>query len=157
MAWLDTVFKFIGLARYNTITPALSNGQTSEFQCDASGRLLVNPLSPATSWSDSGAVTSERVVKASAGKLYQVIGRNTGGAAKYLFLFNHAAAGGSRPSNGSTAELFVPIKVDAGQSFSLTIERSRAFATGLYWGVSSTDATFTYDSGGTFAVSAEYE
>jgi hypothetical protein len=157
MAWLDTVFKHIGLARYNSVKPALTNGETCEAQCDANGRLLVNTDASDTSWSDAGAVAAERVVKASAGKIHGVFGRNTGGSARYLFLFNHAAGGGSRPSNGANGEMFVPIKVPAGDAFSLTFDRSRAFATGLYWGVSSTDSTFTYDAAATFAVAVEYE
>jgi hypothetical protein len=102
-------------------------------------------------------VKSEAVVKASAGKVHGIMGRNTGGSARYLFLFNHAAGGGSRPSNASTGEMFVPIKVPAGDAFSLTLERPRSFATGLYWGISSTDSTFTYDAAATFAVAVEYE
>lgn len=159
MSWLDTVFKFIGFARYNSITPALTNGDTSELQCDPQGRLLVNGQVTNTSWSDAGTPTSERVVKNGAGKVYQIIGRNTGGSTKYIFIFNHAQSGVSRPANGSTAEMFLPIKVLSGEAFSLTVDRDRArsFATGLYWGVSSTDSTFTYDATGTFAVASEYE
>lgn len=159
MAWLDTVFKFIGIARFNTITPALTNGQTSELQCDEQGRLLVNAQVRTTSWNDAGAVAPERVVKATAGKVYQIIGRNTGGSTRYLFVFNHAQSGVSRPANTSTAEMFLPIKVLSGEAFSLTVDRdrARAFATGLYWGVSSTDKTFTYDAAGEFAVAVEYE
>jgi hypothetical protein len=152
MSWLDTVFKYIGYARYNTVTPALSSGQTSELQCDATGRLLVNNLTIDTLWNDAGAAAAERIVKSSAGKVYQIFGRNTGVATKYFFLFNANA----RPSNGSTGELFVPLKVDAGQTFVLTVERFRSFTTGLYWGVSSTDGTFTYDAAGAFCVATEY-
>lgn len=157
MAWLDTVFKFISYARYNTITPALTNGQTSELQCGSDGRLLVNTQATNTLWSDSGVSSAERVVKASAGKIHQIFGRNTGAADKFIFVFNHALSGASRPTNGSTANIFVPVKVKAGEAFSIDLPRSRSFASGLYWGVSSTDATFTYDATGTFAVAAEYE
>lgn len=157
MAWLDTVFKFISYARYNAITPALTNGQISELQCGSDGRLLVNAQVTNTVWSDGAAATSERVVKNAAGRLYQIFGRNTGGSDKYIFVFNHAASGGSRPANGSTAAMFVPVKVKAGEAFSIDLPRSRAFATGLYWGVSSTDGTFTYDAAGTLVVAAEYE
>lgn len=157
MAWTDTIFKFIGLARFNTITPSLANGQTSELQCDDRGRLLVSTEPVSTLWSDGGISAAERVVKNTAGKLHQVFGRNTGGADKYIFFFNHAASGGSRPTNGSTAHIFVPVKVKAGEAFSIELPRARAFSIGLYWGVSSTDASFTYDATGTFEVSAEYE
>lgn len=158
MAWLDTVFKFIGLARFNVVTPALTNGQTSEFQCDSSGRLLVNAQASNTYWSDGGVATSERVVKNTAGRVHQIFGRNTGVTDRYVFVFNHNASGaGARPANGSTAHLFVPVKVKAGEAFSIDLDRSRAFATGLYWGASSTDATFTYDGTATFEIAAEYE
>lgn len=157
MAWTDTIFKFIGLARYNAITPTLTNGDTCEAQCDSSGRLLVNAGAINTTWADSGAAAAEKVVKASSGKLWQVFGRNTGASAAYVFIFNHAAGGGARPANGSTAQMFVPVKVAAGEAFSVELPRARAFSTGLYWAASSTDATFTYDAAATLVVSAEYE
>lgn len=157
MAWTDTIFKFIGLARFNTITPSLTNGQTSELQCDERGRLLVSTQPVNTLWSDGGIAASERVVKGTAGKLHQIFGRNTGGADKYIFLFNHATSGLSRPANGSTAHLFVPVKVKAGEAFSIELPRARGFSVGLYWGVSSTDGSFTYDAAATFEVSAEFE
>lgn len=157
MSWLDTIFKMTGLMRRNTITPVVQNGETSEMQCDDAGRLLVSTESPNTSWSDCGASSAERVIKPGAGKLYQIFGRNTGASDRFIFIFNVAAGGASRPANGATGELFVPIKVKAGEAFSITLDRARAFTTGLYWAVSSTDASFTYDSAGTFEVSAEYE
>lgn len=153
MAWQDTIFKFLGLARYNATPPTLTNGATSELQVDSSGRLLVNPGATSTTWADGGAAAAEKQVKASAGKLWQIFGRNTGASTRWIFIFNATA----RPSNGSTAALFTPVRVAAGESFAIVLDRSRAFSTGLYWGISSTDATFTYDSGGTFVVSAEYE
>lgn len=157
MGWSETIFRFIGLARYNSITPSLTSGDTCEPQCDQNGRLLVSLTAITTLWQDSGAAVAERVVKASAGKIHQIFGRNTGGADRYIFIFNHATSGGSRPANGSTAQIFVPIKVKAGEHFSIDLTRARSFETGLYWGVSSTDGSFTYDSGGAFAVCAEYE
>ena len=157
MAWADTIFKFLGLARYNATPPSLTDGANCEAQCDSSGRLLVNPGAINTTWADGGTAAAEKVVKAAPGKLWQIFGRNTGGSDKYIFIFNHAASGGSRPSNGSTAALFVPVKVKAGEAFSITLDRARTFSTGLYWGASSTDATFTYESGATLVVSAEYE
>lgn len=157
MAWTDTIFKFIGRARFNTITPSLANGESCEAQCDSSGRLLVSTQPVNTLWADAGAVASERVIKATSGKLHQLFGRNTGASDKYLFIFNHASSGTGRPADGSTAEMFVPVRIKAGEAFSIELPRAREFATGLYWAVSSTDATFTYDAAGTFAVSAEYE
>ncbi len=157
MSWTDTIFKFLGRARYNTITPSAASGELVEAQCDANGRLLVSTQPINSNWQDAGVATSERVVKASAGKIHQIFGRNTGGADKYIFIFNHNAGGGSRPVDGSTAEIFVPIRVKAGEFFSIDVVRPRAFSVGLYWAISSTDATFTYDATGTFVVTAEYE
>jgi hypothetical protein len=154
MAWLDTVFKYVGLARYNSITPSLTNGAASEFQCDSEGRLLVNSQVATTSWNDAGTPAAERVVKSASGKFYQMIVHNTGASTRWLFVFNATA----RPSNGSSGEMFTPIKVLAGEYASLTVDRdrARAFATGLYWGASSTDSTFTYDAAATFANATEY-
>ena len=153
MSWLDTVFKFVGYARYNTITPSLTTGQTSEWQCDANGRLLVNQQATNTVWTDAAASKSELVVKNGSGKIYKLLVSNSGGSTRYLYLFNATA----RPSNGATGELFVPIPLTAGAFQQITFERPRAFGTGLYWGVSSTHGTFTYDSGGTLLTSIEYE
>lgn len=157
MSWLDTVFKFVGHARFNTLTPSLTNGETCEAQCDERGRLLVSTQPINTLWADGGIAAAERVVKGTSGKLHQIFGRNVGGDDKFIFVFNHPSAGAGRPADGATAHLFVPIKVSAGASFSLDLPRVRPFSVGLYWGVSSTDGSFTYDASATFEVSAEYE
>lgn len=157
MSFLDTIFKFTPFMRRNTVTPSPANGDLVELQSDDAGRLLVNAGSTSTVWSDAGSsAVAEKVVKASGGKIWQIFGRNAGASAKYLFVFNHAASGAGRPTNGG-APLFLPIKVEAGATFSLELARPRAMGTGIYWGISSTDTTFTYDSGGTFLVAAEYE
>jgi hypothetical protein len=153
MAWLDNVFKFLPFLRYNSVTPTLVNGDTSEAQCDASGRLLVNTQPANTIWQDSGAAVTEKQVKNAGGKLHQIFGRNTGGSDKYIFIFNSL----TRPGNGATGQLFCPVKVKAGEAFSIDLVRPRAFSTGLFWSVSSTDATFTYDATAAFQVAVEYE
>lgn len=157
MSWLDTIFKFAGRLIYNSIEPSLTNGQTVEMQCDQNGRLKVTTQDTDTLWVDGAAAKAEFVIKSTPGKVYQVFGRNSGGADAYIFIFNHAAGAGSRPANGSTAALFVPVKVPAGKSFTIELDRPRTFSVGLYWAASSTDNTFTYDSGGSFLVSAEYK
>lgn len=157
MSWSTTVFNFLAKARFNTITPSLQNGDLCEVQMDANGRLLVSTQPVNTSWSDGGPAVAEKVIKGSAGKVHQIFGRNTGASDRFIFIFNHAAGGVSRPANGSTAALFVPVKVKAGEAFSIDLPRARAFSVGLYFAISSTDATLTYDSTGTFVVAAEYE
>lgn len=157
MAWIDTIFKFLGHARYNAITPSLTSGETVEAQCDERGRLLVSTEPINTQWADSGVATAERVVKGSPGKLHMIFGRNVGSSDGYVFVFNHAAAGAGRPANGSAAYLFLPIKVGTGEGFSIELPRARGFSQGLYWGVSSTDSTFTFASSARFTISTEYE
>ena len=153
MAWLDTIFKFIGYARYNAITPNAANGEAVELQCGPDGRLLVSTEPINTTWADGGAAAATKTVKAAAGKLHQVFGRNTGGSDRFIFFYNATA----KPSDGSTAHIFVPVKVKAGEAFSIELPRPRAFSVGLCWAASSTDNSLTYDAAGSFQVSAEYE
>lgn len=152
MAWIDTVFKFLPLLRRNTITPNVANGETVEAQCDAQGRLLVNVEPPNTLWADGGSSAATRTIKAGSGRLYQIFGRNTGSDC-FVFIFDAA----SRPADGSVAHIFVPVKVKAGEAFSIDVLRSRPFTNGLTWVASSTDAALTYASGAALQVSAEYE
>lgn len=153
MSWLDTIFKFTPLQRRNSITPNVQDGATCEAQCDAEGRILVSTESPNAVWSDGAANASQRVVKNSSGKVYQVFGRNTAGAARYLFVYDAAV----KPADGSTAHIFTPVKVEAGLAFSLTLPRPRKLTNGLTWVVSTSDITLTYDASGAFQVAVEYE
>lgn len=153
MAWTDTVFKMVPLLRRNTITPSIENGATSEFQCDAQGRLLVNTQSPNTIWADGGSSAATKTVKGTSGRLYQIFGRNVGVSAAYIFIFDAT----TKPADGSLAEMFVPVKLEAGAAFSIDLPRPRAFSNGLTWVASSTDESLTYASGATFVVAAEYE
>lgn len=157
MSILDAIFRFVPYGRMNAVAPSPENGQLTELQINDRGQLRVTTDAAITSWADAGVVAAEKVVKGTAGRVHQILGRNTGGSTVYVFFFNHASAGGSRPANGVTTELFLPIKVDAGEAFALELPRARAFSTGLYWGASSTDEDFTYASGATLAISVEYE
>jgi hypothetical protein len=157
MSILDAIFRFVPYGRMNAVAPSPQSGELTELQINDRGQLRVTTDAATTLWSDSGVVVAEKVVKGTAGRVHQILGRNTGGSAVYVFIFNHAAAGGSRPANGLATELFLPIKVEAGEAFALELPRARAFSTGLYWGASSTDATFTYASGATLAIAVEYE
>lgn len=153
MSWLDTIFKMTPLARRNTTTPSPINGEAVELQCGPDGRLLVTTESPNTLWADGGTVIATRTIKAAAGKLYQLVIKNAGGSDQYIFFYNAIV----KPADGSSAHIFTPFKVKAGEQLVLVLPRARAFSVGLTWAVSSTDATLTYDGAATFNVSAEYE
>lgn len=154
MSVLDSVFKWLGHARYNATAPTLTDGSQGELQCTKDGRLKVDIASTgATVWSSPGAATSERVVKASTGTIYRLMLTNTGASDVHVFLFNAAA----RPLNGSTAEIVPPLKLTPGGSGEIDFElRPFAASVGIYWGASSTAGTFTYDSGATILVATEY-
>lgn len=152
MSFTDSIFKFTTLLRRSVTPPSPADGTLQEMLCDGAGRLLVNADATGTLWQDAGAAAASRTVKGSAGKLYQMFGYNSGGSDVWLFIFNAIAV----PGNGSTAELFTPIKIAAGTHFALDLIRPRDFITGLTWAASSTAGTFTAAGSSTLLVSAEY-
>lgn len=104
-------------------------------------------------WQDGSASAATRTVKSGAGRVYTLVGRNTGAGVAYLFFYALAA----KPSNGSVAHVFVPLKLDPGATFSMQLDRPRDFAQGFCWAASSTDGSLTYASGATLNVAAEYD
>lgn len=109
-------------------------------------------LGEATTWRDGGASKAEDSIRTTPGKFWQTMGRNTGGSTVYVFFYDATA----RPSNAVTTHLFAPIKVEAGEWFSLEVERGRALTAGLRWAASSTDAALTYASGATLNIAVEH-
>lgn len=152
MAWLDTIFKFIGHARRNTVTPSVTNGSTSELQCDEQGRLLVNTSVANKVWSHpptaSSAKEASRIVKASSGVLYSFVAYNANASKRWLQFFNSTTV----PSNGALPRLVVPIEADGIASGGF---ESMPFATGLVWALSTTEDTLTIASADCIA-SVEY-
>lgn len=157
MSVLDSVFKWLAHARYNVTTPTYSDGDQAELQTTSSGRLKVDAVLGADDgaklWSLSGAATSERIVKASSGKLFRVLASNPGASVAYLFLYNSA----TRPTNGSTAAIVPPIAIAAGSDATVDLQIDPYDCTvGIYWGASSTHDDFTYDNTATLLVSVRY-
>lgn len=154
MSVLDSIFDWLGHARYNATAPTAADGEQVELQCTKDGRLKVDIASTgATVWSSPGAATSERIVKASSGTIYRLMVSNSGGSDVFLFLCNASA----RPVDGSTAEIVPPLKIPAGGSGEIDFELRPYNATaGVYWGASSTHGTFTYSAGATLLVATEY-
>lgn len=108
-----------------------------------------------SSWINPGVAVSEAVLVAAPAKFYTVLLSNSGASARYAFIFDAAVLGGSRPSNGATSELIVPIAVDPGKQNSIRLTVPRGCLVGLSVSISSTLAAFTYDASATFQISAE--
>lgn len=153
MGFSDTIFQWLGLARYNGALPSLVDGSTGELQCDAHGRLRVVTLEEdagATDWTDATALGASGTIRGSKGVLYQVFGSNEGANKRWLQLFDATTT----PTNGTIPRFVIP--VDPAKTFSFALGHGRPFALGIRWAVSSTAATLTLDSGATFWVNAEH-
>lgn len=152
--------------RYNATPPTLSDGQESEIQLDAAGNLkvylasllagedvanavlgtvrkhpIVSTYSPSSSTSFGTAVTAN--AKNTAGILKGVDVTNINAAIRYLQIFN---------STGSTATVLHSFPIPAGSATvpsRLTLGEQFFGANGLYlstgitWGISTTNATYT--------------
>lgn len=151
MSFLETLFNFLAKGRYYSTPQAYADGAVTELQTDSRGYLLVNGFGGNSTWQDTLAPAAERQVKSAAGQLFQLVMTNTDATDVWVFVFNTL----SRPANGGVP-VFVPIKVAAGKSRAITLQRPRDFNTGIYWGCSSTGTTFTYKSGGLVQAAAEY-
>ncbi len=149
---LDALFKQAPSALYETTEPSLAPNERHDLRCDDTGRLLVNQLAVGTTFHSPGVAAAEKTVKSSAGRLYMFAVTNAGGADVYVSAFDAAA----RPSNGSTSELAPPVKVPAGGTAWIELPRPREFSAGLYIGASSTANAFTYSSGASLRIYAEY-
>lgn len=153
MSFANTIFNWLGYARYNTVKPSATNGAAVELQATQHGELKVAVNYADTLWSYPAGVDSERIEKVTNGKIHRIWGENQSGSLKYFFIFNTNA----RPSNGATGQLHV-LTVPAGSSFQIDFSpRPRTCSVGIYWGISTTQATFTYDASADFSVAVEYE
>lgn len=133
MAWVDSIFKFLSLARYNTVAPSLANGDQGELQVDQNANLKVVvggtsydgtrlrvQLDPSTIlWFASSAIAAATVVKASAGKVHELQITNPGAVDTVAWV-----------TDGSNY-LHAPVKVKAGESVALSFPGGRPFSTGL--------------------------
>ena len=111
-------------------------------------------LSSFASWSSpaGAAYESSRVIKPSAGTLFQLFGFNAGSTARYVQIHDASAAPG-----GGTPATAISFPVDAGRPFSLDLgDDGLAFATGMFFGASSDGQQYTADATATFWLKAKY-
>lgn len=156
MSFLDTVFNFLARGRYYATPQYHESGDLAELQTNRKGHLLVDPYGGSqSSWQDTSAASSERVIKSTSGELFQAVFFNTGATDVFIFLFDHAASGGGRPSDGGVP-IFIPVRLPPGGERGISLARPRRFNAGLYWGASSTPDVFTHDSGALVMSAAEY-
>lgn len=158
MAWVDSIFKFLALGRYNTVAPSLANGDQGEFQVDQNGQLKVVvggtsydgtrmrvQVDPAgILWFTDAADAATVVVKASAGKVHAIEITNPGGVDGVAFVFD------------ASTRLHVPVTVKAGETVALRWDGGRPFASSLTVFISD-NFTATASGTKTIHVSAKYE
>lgn len=158
MAWVDSIFKFLSLARYNTVPPSPANGDQVELQVDGAGRLITAlggasydgtrlrvQVDPSTIlWFTDAAAAATVVVKASAGKVHAIEITNPGAVDGVAFVFD------------ASARLHVPVTVKAGETVALRWDGGRAFASSLTVFISD-NFTATASGTKTIHVSAKYE
>jgi len=160
----QTIFKWLGLARYNAVLPSAANGEAVELQATNRGALRVNvenatdvAYGNAGTWvfqpNTSGTLVASGLLVNGAANLGGLdVYVKTGGTT--LMVFDAAAL----PSNGTAPKLRVylqagPVNVakvfrDAGNGM--------PFSTGIFVACSSTDTTLTYDNTRAIAVAACY-
>ena len=134
MAWSDSVFKFLSLARHNTVLPSYASGDQAELQTDSNGRLLTaiggtsydgtrlrvqTDPSGVLWYAQQTAPAATTVVKASAGKVHQITATNDGAGPVIMWV-----------TDGSTI-LHAPFTVDVGKTVVALWPGGRAFSTGL--------------------------
>jgi hypothetical protein len=160
----QTIFKWLGLARYNAVLPSVANGEAVELQATNRGVLRVNvdnvtdvAAGNAGTWvfspNTSGTLIASGLLVTGAANLGAVdVYVKTGGTT--LMVFDAT----SLPANGTAPKLRIylpagPVNVakvfrDAGNGI--------PFTTGVFLACSSTDTTLTYDNTKAIAVAACY-
>ncbi|HEU4411126.1 MAG TPA: hypothetical protein VFS43_38090 [Polyangiaceae bacterium] len=147
MGILGSVFNFLGLGEYNAPLPVVSSGQRVPLQADARGRLRV---AVETSVDAGGAAARTRHQSAPEGataglasssprSVVTALVQNRSASRRFFQLHDLAA---SPPSAGA-----VPVAsytVEGNATLPLDFRAlPKAFATGVVWTVSQTDATYT--------------
>lgn len=138
MSWSDSIFKFFGFARYNTVAPTPAAGEAVELQADAQGRLRValgdasftpvgamrvteDPAGLTWATSAAGGGAASATVKATGGTFYAIYATNGGTTDTWL----HVCDG--------TTRLAPPVKIMAGATISIEFAGGRPFAANLTW------------------------
>ncbi|MGZ3420580.1 MAG: hypothetical protein ACXWUG_25660 [Polyangiales bacterium] len=134
MAWLDEILNFVMHARK-------PDGDLGECALDAGGnlRVAVAGSGAETTWDDTRAFVSQRVVRTGATQLMHLAGYVEAG--HYLLVFDASAV----PKDGATPDL-PPIPLSVGMWFELPLPpNGRAFKNGVAWAVSSVSGTLVLD------------
>lgn len=144
LPWVASVLKWLGHAQYNSAPPVLAEGEVSALQCDGEGNLKVSLASGETGSAlvaTVADVAEGAVVKASAGKLYEIAGFSTAASTRYLVVM----AGSVLPEDGTSTASKIVVRIPASADFCWTPERPVPLA-GIVWVCSSTRATITKSS-----------
>lgn len=158
MSWVDSVFKFLALGRYNSVSPSLANGDQSELQLDSSGRLIVAlggaaydgtrlrvQQDPSTiQWFTAAAAAATIVVKASAGKAHALEVTNPGAVDGVI----HVTDGSNR--------IHAPVVCKAGETIALRWDGGRPFTNSMTVLISD-NYTATASGTKTIWASSKYE
>ncbi len=139
----------VGVPRMSLDRRALSDANLQIANADVSNTNGVHTTTEDVSNGNSTALVASLVIKASAGKAFEIRGVNTGAA---QFIQIHDAA--SLPADTAIPEDV--LYVGANQNFSIVYERGKSFATGIVVCNSSTSATKTIGATNCW-FSAEYE
>jgi hypothetical protein len=160
-SFVQTIFKWLGLARYNATRDTFTDGDACEMQCDQYGNLKVaiaDDGASTTTWDVLPTVApigvDEGLVYSGAGKrVMSAYGLNYGADKIYLMFFDAIA----QPS-ASAVPFLAPLPIEAGAAFSISFPRgSKEFSSaGIYWVASSTANVLTNLSTATLAIEVEY-
>jgi hypothetical protein len=148
LPWVASILKWLGHGQYNSTPPELEEGEVSSLQLDENANLKVALVS-AVAADEPAAVTAlqttalsyGQVLKASAGKLVEIVGFNDSEDDVYVFLCNATSVPANATETASV--IYKAIRVPAGGSFSFTPARRLTFSTGISWVCSSTLGTIT--------------
>ena len=149
---LNTMFEWLGHARYNATPPSTQTGQPVELQCDAQGNLSVNVAAYGSSnWYDSSGLRAQGIIATAPARLASFHASNENRSAKmWLMLFNKA----SLPNTGDIPVYQIPML--AGWDFTMNLRAPRLFGAGISWGASSTAGSYTAAPSALFWLNVEY-
>jgi hypothetical protein len=140
---------FLMKGRYNASPDPIDDGQVGEVQLDANGAIKVNVTSGTVSAGEPADASVAQVtdlaygqvVKASAGKLIEIVGFNNSASDRYLIICNSTTI--PTDTTATTSSTYKVFLVPGGAPFSYSPPRPLVLGTGISWVCSSTRATVT--------------
>jgi hypothetical protein len=153
--WLQTVFNFLPLGRYNASPPTLSSGAVGELQCDAKGRLLVSvgaSVDPGQQFARTRYVgpiagAAGALARSGACRLIEFVAQNRSTNDRFLLFLDQTAA----PTSGVSVPKLA-YKIPAGGFAAIDYHlKPHDFNVGVFW-ASSTGATPYFASADTFFI-----